>query len=44
MTDSLPPNAYQPLPPGGVYQPVVPASARPLEITPRSVGWACSCA
>jgi putative OPT family oligopeptide transporter len=39
MTDSLPPNAYQPLPPGGVYQPVVPAAERPPEITVRSVGW-----
>ena len=35
----LPPNAYTPLPPGTVYQPLVPASENPPELTPRSVGW-----
>ena len=36
---SLPENAYQPLPPGVEYQPVVPASKRLPEATARSVGW-----
>ncbi|HKD16309.1 MAG TPA: oligopeptide transporter, OPT family [Thermoanaerobaculia bacterium] len=36
---SLPENAYRPLAPGEVYQPVVPASSHPPETTPRSVLW-----
>src|SRR5713101_8260083 len=36
---SLPENAYQPLPAGTEYQPVVPASKRLPEATARSVGW-----
>ena len=38
-SSSLPPNAYTKLPPGGVYQPMVPASAKVPEATFRSVGW-----
>ena len=38
-TKSLPENAYTPLAPGDVYQPVVQAGARLPEITWRSVGW-----
>jgi putative OPT family oligopeptide transporter len=35
----LPENAYTPLPPGAVYQPVVPALAAVPELTSRSIGW-----
>jgi putative OPT family oligopeptide transporter len=35
----LPENAYTPLPPGTVYQPVVPAPAAVPELTARSIGW-----
>jgi putative OPT family oligopeptide transporter len=35
----LPDNAYTPLAPGSVYEPVVPAGASPAELTGRSVGW-----
>ncbi|MBS1858629.1 MAG: oligopeptide transporter, OPT family [Acidobacteria bacterium] len=35
----LPDNAYTPLPPGTVYEPVVPAVSHPPELTARSVGW-----
>jgi putative OPT family oligopeptide transporter len=38
-TKLLPANAYVPLAPGEVYQPVVPASARVPEASLRSVGW-----
>lgn len=38
-TQALPQNAYQPLPPGHLYLPIVPASARLPELTWRSVGW-----
>jgi len=38
-TSSLPPNAYKKLAPGEVYQPMVPATAHPPELTFRSVGW-----
>ena len=38
-TQSLPENAYRPLAPGEVYQPVVPASANLPEATWRSVLW-----
>jgi hypothetical protein len=38
-TASLPDIAYQPLPPGAVYAPLVPASAALPELTARSVGW-----
>jgi putative OPT family oligopeptide transporter len=38
-TKSLPENAYKPLKPGEVYQPVIPASASLPEITFRSVFW-----
>ncbi len=38
-TKSLPENAYGVLPPGEVYRPVVPASAKVPESTARSVGW-----
>ncbi|MGC8916086.1 MAG: OPT family oligopeptide transporter [Thermoanaerobaculum sp.] len=34
---SLPENAYRPLKPGETYQPLVPASAKVAEFTPRSV-------
>jgi len=36
---SLPANAYEPLEPGVVYAPLVPAEARLPELTPRSIGW-----
>ena len=36
---ALPENAYTPLPPGTVYGPLIPASERLAELTPRSVGW-----
>jgi putative OPT family oligopeptide transporter len=36
---SLPENAYRPLAPGETYQPLVPASETPPELTFRSVGW-----
>ncbi|HWZ86112.1 MAG TPA: OPT/YSL family transporter, partial [Thermoanaerobaculia bacterium] len=36
---SLPENAYRPLSPGEIYQPVVPATAAPPETTGRSVLW-----
>ena len=35
----LPENAYTPLPPGVAYQPVVPASKAPPELTARSIWW-----
>jgi putative OPT family oligopeptide transporter len=38
-TTALPENAYQPLPPGAVYAPLVSASATLPELTARSVGW-----
>jgi len=38
-TITLPENAYQPLPPGKVYAPPVPAPAALPELTARSVGW-----
>lgn len=38
-TVSLPENAYTPLPPGGVYEPLIPARAAVPELTWRSVGW-----
>jgi putative OPT family oligopeptide transporter len=38
-TKSLPENAYRPLQPGEVYQPIVPAAASVPETTARSVGW-----
>jgi putative OPT family oligopeptide transporter len=38
-TSQLPSNAYTPLPPGTVYQPVVPASTILPELTLRSVAW-----
>ena len=38
-TKSLPPNAYEPLAPGEVYQPVVPAKAKLPEATFVSVFW-----
>ncbi|MEA2603817.1 MAG: hypothetical protein QOF89_4809 [Acidobacteriota bacterium] len=38
-TKSLPENAYQPLAPGEVYVPIVPAASRQEEATVRSVGW-----
>src|SRR5437660_6208389 len=36
---AVPQNAYTPLPPGTVYQPLVPASAKIPELTARSVSW-----
>ena len=36
---SLPANAYLPLRPGEVYEPLVPAAARLPELTLRSIGW-----
>lgn len=36
---SLPENAYRPLAPGEIYKPVVPASAKLPEATPRSILW-----
>jgi putative OPT family oligopeptide transporter len=38
-TKSLPENAYQPLAPGEVYVPIVPAAVRQEETTVRAVGW-----
>jgi putative OPT family oligopeptide transporter len=38
-TKSLPENAYKPLKPGEVYSPMVPAQARPPELTARSIIW-----
>ncbi len=38
-TKSLPENAYKPLQPGEVYQPIVPASTVVPEVTFRSVFW-----
>ena len=35
----LPSNAYTALPPGASYEPLVPATEAPAELTPRSVGW-----
>ena len=35
----MPENAYQPLPAGETYQPVIPATSKPPEITARSVFW-----
>jgi len=37
--NSLPENAYKPLAPGAVYQPIIPASEAPPEMTVRSIGW-----
>jgi putative OPT family oligopeptide transporter len=36
---AVPQNAYTPLPPGTVYEPLVPASASLPELTTRSVAW-----
>ncbi len=36
---ALPRNAYTPLPPGEVYQPLVPSGTVLPELTARSVGW-----
>ncbi|HEX7833480.1 MAG TPA: oligopeptide transporter, OPT family [Thermoanaerobaculia bacterium] len=36
---SLPENAYAPLKPGEVYQPMVPAEQTPPEVTPRVIIW-----
>lgn len=36
---SLPENAYEPLKPGEVYQPMVPAEQAPPEATPRAITW-----
>ena len=36
---SLPANAYKPLNPHEVYEPLVPATARLPELTLRSIGW-----
>src|SRR5215210_3668349 len=36
---ALPENAYLPLAAGEIYQPLVPAAAKPEEATVRSVGW-----
>lgn len=38
-TKSLPENAYLPLKPGELYQPMVPASEAPPETTPRAIAW-----
>jgi putative OPT family oligopeptide transporter len=38
-TASLPENAYTPLAPGQVYQPIVPAASDPPQATWWSVGW-----
>jgi putative OPT family oligopeptide transporter len=35
----LPANAYTPLAPGQVYEPIVPAADAPPEVTFRSLGW-----
>jgi putative OPT family oligopeptide transporter len=39
QTTSLPEDAYRPLEPGTVYQPLIPARAQVAELTPRSIGW-----
>ncbi len=39
MTNTLPEDAYKPLPPGTVYHPMVSAEARLPELTWRSVCW-----
>jgi putative OPT family oligopeptide transporter len=36
---AVPENAYTPLAPGQVYEPLVPAGEKLPELTPRSVGW-----
>jgi putative OPT family oligopeptide transporter len=36
---SLPENAYTELAPGQIYQPIVPATEAPPELTKRSLGW-----
>ncbi|HYI10672.1 MAG TPA: oligopeptide transporter, OPT family [Thermoanaerobaculia bacterium] len=36
---SLPENAYLPLFPGEIYEPMVPASQAPPEATPRAIAW-----
>ena len=36
---TLPANAYQPLDPGEVYRPLVPAAARLPELTGRAIAW-----
>jgi putative OPT family oligopeptide transporter len=36
---TIPENAYTPLAPGQVYEPLVPAREKVPELTPRSVGW-----
>jgi len=38
-TKSLPENAYTPLPSGTTYQPLVPTTQSPPELTPRAIGW-----
>jgi len=38
-TNSLPENAYQPLKPGEIYAPIIPAASAPPELTARSVLW-----
>jgi putative OPT family oligopeptide transporter len=38
-TKSLPENAYEPLAPGEIYQPMVPADQAPPETTPRAILW-----
>lgn len=38
-TKSLPENAYEPLKPGEVYQPMVPAEQQLPEATPRAIAW-----
>jgi len=38
-TKELPANAYTPLPPGALYEPVTPSAAAVPELTPRSIGW-----
>jgi putative OPT family oligopeptide transporter len=38
-TTAVPQNAYTPLPPGAVYEPLVPASDKLPELTTRSVAW-----
>jgi putative OPT family oligopeptide transporter len=41
-TKSLPENAYRALKPDESYSPLVPASAKPPELTPRSILWGIS--
>ena len=38
-TKSLPEDAYRPLTPGAVYQPIIPAKAQLPELTPRAIVW-----